>query len=40
MSNKKQGYQAPRFTPPAPSAPKAPKVEPFHMPAGGNRKKP
>lgn len=38
--SKSEGYVAPKFTPPKPSAPAAPKVQPFHMPSEGNRKKP
>ena len=37
---KKQGYVAPKFTPPKPSAPPAPKVQPFSTPKPGNFKKP
>jgi hypothetical protein len=38
--SKKGDYVAPKFTPPPSNAPKAPKVEPFHMPTEGNIKKP
>jgi hypothetical protein len=40
MSNKDGSYKAPKFTPLKPSAPAAPKVQTFHMPTEGNRKKP
>jgi hypothetical protein len=40
MTNKDGSYKAPKFVPPPPSAPKAPKVPPFHMPSEGNRKRP
>jgi hypothetical protein len=38
--SKDDSYKAPKFTPPEPSAPPAPKVQPFQMPTEGTRKKP